>query len=342
MKKWRTWIGVAISAAAIWWAARGVDWDAFRASLAAADWELLALAFILAPIVNIVIRGIRWRILLSPVASPSLAACISATAIGLMANNVLPARIGEFVRAWALGRQGRVPTATAFSGLFLERMMDGFALVAIMLTLTWVEPLPGWVDTTIRIAFFIFAGFLAFQIVLAARPSMFVSFARKITQRFSGGRFVEPVERALVTFAEGFRLLHRPGLVAISFLLSLAQWSAIALTYWVGFAAFDLPVGYAGAVFTTCVTALGVSLPSSPGFVGTFQAFAVEALAVFGVDRTAAFGFAVGYQVVSYVAVTGVGLLVFLRAGWKWRDLERSETQVEQELEEEFEEEISP
>ena len=76
-----------------------------------------------------------------------------------------------------------------------------------------------------------------------------------------------------------------PGLVALSFLLAVTQWASIALTYWIGFAAFHLPVGYAGAVFTTCVTALGVSIPSSPGFVGTFQAFAVEALAVFGVDR---------------------------------------------------------
>jgi uncharacterized protein (TIRG00374 family) len=342
VKKWRTWIGVAISLAAIVWAARGVDWPAFRASLADADWRLLAAAFVLAPVVNILIRAVRWRILLSPVASPSLAACTSATAIGLMANNVLPARIGEFVRAWALGRRARVPTATAFSGLFLERMMDGFALVAIMLGLTWVEPLPDWVDTTIRVAFFIFAGFLAFQILLAARPSAFVSFARKITQRLAGGRFEEPVERALVTFADGFRLLRRPDLVAVSFLLAVGQWSAIALTYWVGFAAFHLPVGYAAAVFTTCVTALGVSIPSSPGFVGTFQAFAVEALAVFGVDRTAAFGFAVGYQAVSYVAVTAVGLFAFVRAGWSWRDLERSETRVEKELEQEFEEEIAP
>ncbi len=337
MKRWRTWIGVAVSALAVLWAARGVEWGAFAEALAHADWVYLGAAFLLAPVVNVGIRAIRWKILLSPVASPSLGACATATGIGLMANNVLPARIGEFVRAWALGRRG-VPTATAFGGLFVERMFDGFALVAILLALTWIETLPGWVDTTIRVAFAVFAGFLGFQALVAARPAALVGFARRITRRIAGGRFQEPVERALITFADGFRLLRRPALVLVSFALALAQWAAIAATFWIGLAAFDLAerAGWPGAFFTACVTAFGVAVPSSPGFVGTFQAFVVEALSVFGVDRTAAFGFAVGYHAVSYVPVTALGIALLVREGWSWRDLERSEQRVEERLEEEL------
>ena len=344
MRRWRTWIGVAVSIVAIYWAARGVEWDAFRESLARADWLLLGVAFLLAPVVNVGIRAVRWRILLSPVASPSLGACASATAIGLMANNVLPARVGEFVRAWALGRRGGVPTATAFGGLFVERMFDGFALVAILLVLTWTLALPAWVDTTIRIAFLVFTGFLAFQVLLAARPAALAAFARRITRRLAGGRFEEPVERALVTFADGFQLLRSPVLVLVSFALGIVQWAAIAVTFWIGLAAFGLAAqaGWPGAFFTACVTAFGVSIPSSPGFVGTFQAFVVESLGVFGVDRTAAFGFAVGFHAASYIPVTALGLALFAREGWTWRDLQRSEATVEHELEEEFEEKLQP
>ena len=344
MKRWRTWIGLAISVAAIAWTARGVEWDAFAAALARADWALLAAVFVVVAIVNVGIRAVRWRILLSPVASPSLAGCTSATAIGLMANNVLPARIGEFVRAYALGRREQVPTGTAFGSLFLERMFDGFALVTILLALTWTEPLPDWVDTTVRVAFGIFAGFLAFQILLAARPGLFLGFARRISRRLAGGKFQEPVERALVTFVDGFRLLRRPWLVVVSFALALVQWAAIAGSLWLGLAAFDLEdqARWAGALFTTCVTALGVAVPSSPGFVGTFEAFTVEGLEVFGLDRAAAFGFAVGFHVVSYISVTGLGLIYFLREGWSWRDLEKSERRLEHDLEEEFREEIAP
>lgn len=326
---------MAVSAIAIAWAARGVDWGAFRQALAEADWRFLALAFVAAPIVNVGIRGVRWRILLSPVASPPLAGCLSATAIGLMANNVLPARIGEFVRAYALGRRQRIPIATAFGSLFVERMLDGFALVAILLVLTWIEPLPDWVDTTVRIAFAVFTGFLVFQVLLVARPAAFLGLARRLTGRLAGGRFQEPIGRALVTFVDGFRLLRRPWLVVASFALAIAQWSAIAATFWLGLAAFDLQgqAGWAGAFFTACVTAFGVAMPSSPGFVGTFQAFVVEALQVFGIDRTAAFSFSVAFHAVSYIPVTALGLVLFVRDGWSWRDLERSEEAVESELE---------
>ena len=129
MKRWKAWVGVAISAAAIWWAVRGVEWGLVGPALRNARWELLALVFLLAPVVNIGVRAVRWRITLWPVRRLPVSSCASATAIGLFANNVLPARIGEFVRAYALARRERVPTATAFGGLFLERMFDGFALV---------------------------------------------------------------------------------------------------------------------------------------------------------------------------------------------------------------------
>jgi uncharacterized protein (TIRG00374 family) len=344
LKRWRTWLGIGISVAAVAWAAQGVDWGQFQASLATADWRLLAVVFILSPIVNVGIRAVRWRILLSPVASPTLAGCVSATAIGLMANNVLPARIGEFVRAYSLGRRERIPTGTAFGSLFVERMFDGFALVAILLALTWVEPLPDWVDTAIRTAFGVFVGFLSFQLLLATRPEVFLGFARRISRRFAKGRFQEPIDGALVTFVDGFGLLRRPWLAAASFFLALAQWSAITLTTWLGLAVFDLHarVGWSGSYFATCVTAFGVSIPSSPGFIGTFEAFIVEALGVFGIDRSAALGFAVAYHVVSFVSVTALGLGYFVREGWSWRDLEKSEERLEHELEREFRVEIAP
>lgn len=132
--------------------------------------------------------------------------------------------------------------------------------------------------------------------------------------------------------------------MGLSFALALVQWSAIAVTFWLGLAAFDLDgrAGCAGAFFTTCVTALGVAVPSSPGFVGTFQAFVVEGLEVFGIDRSAALGFSVGFHAVNYLSVTAVGIAFFLRQGWSWRELGRSEKRLERELDREFDSGIAP
>lgn len=344
MKRWKTWVGVLISLVAIWYAARGVEWVEVGRSLAGADYRLLAVVFLVAPIVNVGVRAVRWRVLLLPIGRLPMSSLVSATAIGLLANNVLPARIGEFVRAYALARREGVPTGTAFGSLFVERMFDGFALVGILYVLTWLHTFPSWVDTTIRIAFYLFIGLLAFQVWLLLRSHRVIALLQRISRRFLGGRFEDSIEHVVVAFVDGFRLLRRPALVAVSFVLALVQWSLIAVTFWLGFAAFDLveSAGWEGAFFVNGVTALGVAVPSSPGFVGTFQAFVVKSLAAFDVGPTPAFTFSVGYHAANYLSVTAVGLAYFLRAGLSWREIERSEEELERELEEEFEEELGP
>lgn len=343
MSRWKTWVGIAISVAAIWWAVRGVEWGLVWPALQAADWWLLAAVFLLAPLINIGVRAVRWRILLQPVASLSVASCASATAVGLLANNVLPARIGEFVRAYALARREPVATGTAFGSLFLERMLDGFALVGILYALTFVQDLPAWADTTARVALWIFCGFLAFQILLVVWPRGVALAARGIGRRLFGGRFQEPIEGALATFVDGFHLLRRPGLIVLSLLLAFAQWTLIALLFFLGLVAFDLArVGWEGALFTNSITALGVAVPSSPGFVGTFQALVVKSLEAFQVDRTAAFTYSIGFHAMNYLSVTLVGLVYFFREGLSWQELERSEEELEREMVEEYETVIEP
>ena len=344
MKRWKTWVGIAISAAAIWWAMRGVEWGLVGPAMRGARWELLALVFVLAPAINIGVRAVRWRILLWPVRRLPVSSCASATAIGLFANNVLPARIGEFVRAYALARRERVPTGTALGGLFLERMFDGFALVGMLWVLKRLVELPAWADTTVTLAFWIFVGFLAFQVLLVARPGAVIGSAQWIRRRLFGGRFEEALEGALATFVDGFHLLRRPGLVAVSAVLAVAQWMLITLLFWIGMAAFGIAgqAGPEGALFTNSITALGVAAPSSPGFVGTFQALVVKSLEAFDVDRTVAFTYSLGFHAANYLSVTLVGLLAFLRAGLSWREIERSDAEVGRELAEEFEAEIEP
>lgn len=343
MGKWKTWLGIAISVAAIAWAAQGVEWGEVGPALARADRGLLVLIFILSPVLNISVRAVRWQVFLRPAARVTLAGATSATAIGLMANNVLPARIGEFVRAYALGRREGIPVTTAFGGLFLERLFDGLAVVGILYAVTWVHEFPAWVATTVRVAFYLFLGALALLFGLVARPGATVRLARGIAGRLTGGRLEEAVERFLATLLDGFRLLRNPLLVLLSFLLALVQWSLLTGLYWLGLVAFGIVdgVGWTGAFFVNSVATLGVAVPSSPGFVGTFEAFIVKALEVFGIGRTAAFTYAAGFHAVSFIPTTLVGFGYFLRAGLSWGELERSEESVEAELEEEFDEEVA-
>lgn len=344
MKRWKTWLGIAISIAAIWYAMRGVRWGLVWKALENADYRLLLLVLVLAPVVNVGMRAVRWRILVLPVARVTVFSAAVATSIGLMANNVLPARIGEFVRAYSLARreEHRIPTGTAFASLFLERMFDGFALVGILYALAAIHVFPTWAEATARVAFWIFVGLLGFEILMLVRPRAVIRTFQWVSRRFFGGRFEDSIERAMVTFMDGFHLLKRPDLVVLSLLLAFAQWGLIAGLYLLGMMAFHLGEGWTAALFTTSITSLGVAVPSSPGFVGTFQALIVKSLEAFDVDRTTAFTYSVGFQAANYISVTAVGLVAFFREGLSWRELEESEEELERELEREYETEIGP
>jgi hypothetical protein len=237
-----------------------------------------------------------------------------------------------------------VATGTAFGSLFLERMFDGFALVGILYAVTWVVDLPGWADTTAKVAFWVFVGFLGFQVLLVVWPRRVIGAAQWIRRRILGGRFEEAIEGALATFVDGFHLLRRPWLVAISVVLAFTQWTLVALLFFIGMAAFGLAgqAGFEGSLFTTSITALGVAAPSSPGFVGTFQAFVVQSLEAFEIVRTVEFTYSLGFHAVNYLSVTIVGVMYFLREGFSWTELGRSEDELEREMAEEFETEIEP
>ena len=132
MSRWKTWVGVLVSALAIWWAMRGVEWGLVWPALHAADWALLGLVFLLAPVINVGVRAVRWRILLRPVARLSVGSCASATAVGLMANNVLPFRAGELVRVFAATRLSGARFSATISSVAVERIFDGLTVVALL------------------------------------------------------------------------------------------------------------------------------------------------------------------------------------------------------------------
>lgn len=343
MRSWKTWLGIAISVAALWYAMQGVDWHQAREALVQADRSLLFIVFIFTPLVNVVVRAFRWQLLLSPSVDVRFSSCASATAIGLMANNVLPARIGEFVRAYALAKREDVPTGTTLGAMFVERLLDGLWMVATLYILTWLHVFPGWVNTTIEIGFYIVLGFFVFQLFLAWHPQGFIRSLQWISRRFVGDRFEESIERVLVTFIDGFVPLRRPMLMLYSALLATVQWTFITLLLFFVMVAFDLGgAGLGSAFFANAVVSLGVGVPSAPGFVGTFEALIVKSLEVYQIDRSHAFSFAVGYHIVGYVGITLVGFWYFFREGLSWSEIEHSEEEMERELDEEYESEIAP
>src|SRR5688572_20419721 len=128
----KVWIGVAVSALLLWVAVRGVSLDEVLGELRRVR-PLWLVPVILSLFVRFWLTAVRWQLLLRPIKQIGVHRLFAVTLIGFMANNVLPARLGEFVRAYALGRAEGLPPSLPFATIVIERIFDGFTLLLFLL-----------------------------------------------------------------------------------------------------------------------------------------------------------------------------------------------------------------
>ena len=325
---WKSVLGLSISVLLLWWVFRGEDLGAIAAEVVAADpWWLLASVFVATS--GYLLRAMRWKVLLTPVRSRiGLRPRFAATTIGFMVNNLLPARAGEFARAWSLARMEKMRTSTCLASLAVERLFDGIMVVTLLVVSL---SLPGFrADSELageQVGGAV-AGFLAVLaiVVLAvvlvlARPDMARAVAGPLASRLPGAAGDKALS-ILDGLIEGLGALRSPVLVVRAAAWSLVFWLWHSASFWLGFRAFGIDAGYAEALFLNGITALAVALPSAPGFFGPFEAAVRVALVeVLGVGENPALAFAVGYHITTFIPVTVIGLWYFWRGGFSFREV---------------------
>lgn len=333
--------GIAATAFFLWLALRGVAWGEVVAHLRDADPLWLAAA-VLVSTLGMHVRALRWKPLLAPVA-PDVAwrPRIAGVCIGFGANNVFPARLGEFARTWVLSRQAGIPLPAAFASLALERVLDGIVCISFLLVAMATPgfpPLPtgGAVDPSAAVR--VIGGITALLglslLALAFFPSRFVALAERVAGWTLPRAFRRPLVDALHAFAGGLHVLKSPRLLAISVAWAVFQWAFLATSFVLAFRAFGITEpGYLGAVFLQSAIALAVAIPSAPGFFGPFEAAARWGLGLWGVDGARAVSFAIGFHLGGWLTVTGLGIYYALKLNIRWRDLRGSEARVEEAVE---------
>ncbi len=341
---WKAILGIALSIGLLYWALRRVDFAQVVAEMRRADpwWFLLSVVF--ATLV-FPLRAWRWKALLDPAApGTSFRARYAATTIGFMGNNLLPARMGEFARAYALARQEKTSAVTAFASLVTERLFDALAVVALLFVAT---SLPGFPDVR-QVAGYDFSamatsmGLVVATLILACLALVFwprrtVRFVEDRIARFLPQKARRLLVDTLEALLAGLSSLRSPALLARVSLQTLVIWLVNAIGFWLAFLAFDIHVPFAGALFIQSVIALFVSLPSAPGFFGLYETAAqIVLVELFQVDLNKAMGFALGYHLGGFIPVTLIGLYYAWRLGLSWREVEHSEEVVEEAVEREL------
>lgn len=305
----KVWIGVIASAILLWLAVQNVDF--------AHAWHytrqinpVFLIPYMGLVVGEVLIRGLRWFILLAPIQRASYAGLCSATLIGLMANNILPARAGEFVRAYAGARMERIPFSTCFATVVIDRVLDGLTVSALFLPTVLLYPdLPDSVRNAGYAAAGVYVVTLAFLIALLVRESATLQLVATVL-RFAPRRVATSVMRLLETFVSGLVVLRRAKLVLISVGISFLVWIGYAGTLYFMALAFDIQLGFAESFVVLLILTIALTLPSTPGFVGAMEWAIKVGLVLFGIDPSQAFAFAIVYHVTQYVPTTVGGLIV--------------------------------
>lgn len=332
---WKTVVGVAATAFFLWFALKEVKWHEVATHLREANWWLLMAAVFISTL-GMHVRALRWKPLLAPVAPDvPFHPRIAAVSIGFAANNVFPARLGEFARAWVLARQGRIPVTGAFASLVVERALDGIVLVVFLLG---SMALPGFpdlapgsevqqgVDWMIRVVAVLLAGAL----VLVFFPTRTVAIAERVAGALLPAAVRRPLVDALHAFIAGLHVLRSPRLLAISVVWCVAQWTFLATSFLLAFRAFGITApGYLGAVFLQSLIAMSVAIPAGPGFFGVFEAASLVGLRLWGVPDALAVSFAIGFHLGGWLTVTALGAYYAARLGIRVSDLKQTEERVE-------------
>ena len=309
-------IGIAVSVLLLFLAGRNIQAGEILPLLARANYFFLFLAGA-AALLAVWLRAWRWRYLIPNSRSMRIANLFTATMIGFMGNNLLPLRIGDLARAYIAARKECTTASAILATVVLERLLDVFAILAMLAGIFLHIPLPGW----------IVSGFLLMLALGVVAWIMLLSMNR-LSARLRNWicRAVPPKYRARIeefieAFFNGLAAMRDKRNLAIAILLSVPIWTTYALGTYAAFKACAIDAPFSASWVVLAFIGIGVSLPSAPGFIGTFQFFTVAALALFAVDQQQAFGFSLLHHLAQYVPVTLFGWILLVKEQMSLGDL---------------------
>jgi uncharacterized protein (TIRG00374 family) len=277
------------------------------------------------------IRMLRWRLLLRAAdGSPLPAAPLwHAVAIGFMANNLLPFRAGELVRCYAAARLTGERLTAAISSVAVERVFDGLTVVALLSLALFAADLPsslvvGGVSVSIAraawIAGLVSAAALVMALAVVLAPERAEALIRRV---LPAGRVTERLVALIDGFRHGLATLRSPGRLAGVVAWSVVLWLVNAASFWIAFAAFDLPVGFAGALLLQGLLVFGIAVPSTPGYVGVFEAVIGAVLLLYGVPASRGAAYALVYHATTFLPIILLGAWSLLRTGLSLGEMRR-------------------
>lgn len=320
---WKVWIGILISLVFICLAFHKVDfsqmWQAFKA---ANYWWFIPALIIL--FLSHWLRALRWKFLLNPIYNVETKVLFSSLIIGYMANTFLPAHLGEFLRAFIVGKKRPVSASAVFGTIVIERIIDVFTMLGLLALTMIVFPFPDWVQKS---GYFSFAGIiLLFGFLLLMKKyreksvKLLNTLLKPVPQKIAN-----KINNLLLSFLDGIKPLGKKRDYIIVTVLSVLIWACYAAIFQFSFFAFDFTNLYAlpwsAALVLLVITTISVLVPSSPGYVGTYHYLCQLSLGLFGVPDSPALTFAFVVHGINFLPILIAGLILISAEGMSLKNL---------------------
>ncbi len=317
-------IGIAIAVfggvfVALWF---GPDWSAVGSAFRDVRWAWVAVAIAI-NFASIVARSIAWALVIDQAVeppSPRYPLVFSAFCVGLLANAVLPGRIGELARVAVLNRRlppRRGQWATLAGTVFAHRMFDLVPIVLLILYVLVTARIPAWAYSTLVGVVSVGATLFVFAMIGARRPG------DDHRVHLDGA---STVKRVVTMARQGLAVMHRPAAAAGAIFFQSLAWVAQLFAVYTAMRAFGIHEGLPAAGLVLLVMNVATIVPLWPGNVGAVQVAIAIPLVSYGVPYADGIAFGFGLQAIEASVGVGLGLVFLAREGLSFASLRRMPT----------------
>ncbi len=249
--------------------------------------------------------------------------------IGYMGNNVYPFRAGEVIRAFVLKRNQDVQVSASLATIVIERIFDGLVmLIFVFVALPFADFKADWLRDVVLFSTLIFWGAFLVFLVMALRPDQMRRFYTAIFERVLPETIGAKAMGLADHFMTGLENLRHPSDLAMTLVSSVFIWLTETTKYWFVMHAFDFRVSFFVLMVMTAVVNLATTLPSSPGYVGTFDTPGIKTLMAYDVPETMAASYTLVLHAALWLPITLLGFFYLYREGLGWRDFSRAQAAI--------------
>jgi len=336
LKRWQFWLGIAISAVFLYLSLRGLHlgevWQALKT--ARYLWLLPGIAVYF---VGVWVRAWRWHYLLRPLKKISTNSMFPIVTIGYMGNNVFPARAGEVLRAAILKDREGVPISASLATVVVERIFDAVVMLGFVFfnlgALANLTHNSGFIGNIQQLAVWgsiIFIGALVVFLLAAMFPLVTERIVVNLITKVIPVRIREKTLGIALKFLTGLESLRSPKDALMVLFTTVIIWLLETGKYWFVMHAFDFQVGFFALMLMNGIVNIATTLPSAPGYIGTFDGPGIAVLAAYGVPVEIAAGYTFVLHAALWFPITMLGAYYYFRQPLRWgKDIQKIEQNQE-------------